>query len=127
MCSSRPKIPNAKTPPAPNAPEPAPDAPLISDRAQYARSQGLKVDPRPDLSGMGNQDVGAAVSRLIIRPGSSTPIDPVVEDAAGKKERERIAAQHAHTAQMTAMQRPNIRISRPSKPAARPTIGRNPR
>lgn len=77
MCSSKPKIPNSKTPPAPGAPEPTPDAPMIGgDRRAYLRSRGLAIMPRPDLSGLGNQTMGmpTPVNTLMIGPGrGATP------------------------------------------------------
>lgn len=75
MCSSRPKIPNNKTPPAPLAPEASPDAPTISERGQYYRSQGIRINTKQDLSGLGNQDVGKPINRLLIRPDQNTPIN----------------------------------------------------
>ena len=82
MCSSKPKIPNQNaTPPAPGAPEPTPDAPRISDRGLFLRGRGVTNMPKPDLSGLGNQTMGPAVSRLLIRPGQNTPVNPADEIA----------------------------------------------
>jgi hypothetical protein len=77
MCSSKPKIPKNKTPPAPLAPEAGPDALVIgSEREQMARARGIKIPPKVDLSGLGNQEMGEPVKRLVIRPSSDTPVDP---------------------------------------------------
>lgn len=86
MCSSKPKIPDNKTPPAPPAPEAAPDSIQIGDRSRYnyLRSRGLAIPKRPDLSGLGNQQMGDVVNRLFIGPASSTPstVDPSIPVAA---------------------------------------------
>lgn len=55
MCSSKPRVPDNKTPPAPDAPEPGPRPLEIGERRQFARSRGIKIDPVVDLSGLGNQ------------------------------------------------------------------------
>lgn len=79
MCSSKPKIPKNQTPPAPLAPDPSPDAPLIgSEREQMARARGLTI-PKPDLSGLGNQEQGAPIRRLLIGPSKNTPVNPADE------------------------------------------------
>ena len=90
MCSSKPRIPNQNaTPPAPGAPEPTPDAPGVSDRGLFLRGRGVTKMPKPDLSNLGNSIMGAPVSRLLIRPGQNTPINPSdeisrLEEAAKK-------------------------------------------
>jgi hypothetical protein len=84
VCSSKPKIPNTKTPPAPNAPEPAPDAPIISERGMFLRGRGFKIAPKPDLSGLGNQTMGPVdrANQLFIGPSSLAPVSGVQIDAA---------------------------------------------
>lgn len=90
MCSSKPKIPQNKTPPAPLAPEPAPDAPTIgNEREQMARARGMTI-PRPDLSGLGNQETGPAVSRLLIGPSKNTPVNPADEIARLEQENQKL-------------------------------------
>jgi len=84
MCSSRPKIPKNSTPPAPLAPEASPDVPQIGEREQMARGRGMTIRPKVDLSGMGNQDVGTPVSRILIRPNQNTPLSG--EDALAASE-----------------------------------------
>lgn len=84
MCSSRPKIPKNSTPPAPLAPEASPDVPQIGEREQMARGRGMTIRPKVDLSGLGNQDVGTPVSRILIRPNQNTPLSG--EDALAASE-----------------------------------------
>lgn len=116
MCTSRPKIPDNKTPPAPLAPEAAPDAPQIMDRARYQllRSRGMLIPDKPDLSGLGNQDQGKPVSRLLIRPGTNVPISPEEAVAAADARANAAAAAASQT-------RPNQGIFIGSK-----TPGRTP-
>ncbi len=66
MCSSKPKIPKNSTPPAPLAPEPGPDPIQIGEREQAARSRGLLIRPKVDLSGLGNQKMGKPVQTIQI-------------------------------------------------------------
>jgi hypothetical protein len=85
MCSSKPKIPSNKTPVAPPAPEPGPGNLTIgNEREQLARSRGLTIPTRPDLSGLGNQEVGTATraNQFFIRPTSSTAVTGTQIDEA---------------------------------------------
>jgi hypothetical protein len=102
MCSSKPKIPKNTTPVAPPAPEPGPGTLTIgNEREQLARSRGLTIPSKPDLSGLGNQEMGAPVTRLVIDPGSRTVVDAGAREvqeaaaataAANTAQRERRAA-----------------------------------
>lgn len=96
MCTSKPKIPDNKTPPVPLPPEASPDAPQIGSRYQDLRARGLSIPARPDLSGLGNQDVGTPISRLQIGAGSA-PYDPVAETARLQAENERLLIQPSNT------------------------------
>ncbi len=103
MCSSKPKIPNSKTPPAPLAPEAAPDAPLIGgERRGFYRSRGLAIPTRPDLRGLGNQTVGTPdlANTLFIGPGAgSTPRSAIqIAEDNIRAEQEQEARQAASTA-----------------------------
>ena len=84
MCMSKPKIPDNKTPPAPNAPEAAPDAFALNDNARYQmlRARGLTIPEKPDLSGLGNQAQGKPLSTLLIRPEQNTPVNVEAQLAA---------------------------------------------
>jgi len=78
MCTSRPSIPKNTTPVAPPPPQPGPDALTIgNEREQMARARGLQIIPKPDLSGLGNQDLGTPTNFLQIGPDSNLPYDPV--------------------------------------------------
>lgn len=103
MCSSKPKIPSNKTPVAPPTPEPGPGNLTIgNEREQLARSRGLTIPDRPDLSGLGNQDMGNPIKRLTIDPGSRTPIDEDVRAAeqAAEAARQARAAAYRSTGAM---------------------------
>lgn len=85
MCSSKPKIPKNSTPVAPPAPEPGPGNLTIgNEREQLARSRGLTIPVKPDLSGLGNQAVGSAVrsNQFFIRPSASTAVSGTTIDEA---------------------------------------------
>lgn len=102
MCSSKPKIPNSKTPPAPLAPEASPDAPLIGgERRGYYRSRGLTIPPKPDLSGLGNQEMGTPVQTLLIRPGESRAVTPLQI----RQEQQAVASERASAAAAAARRR----------------------
>ncbi len=108
MCMSKPKIPDNKTPPAPNAPEAAPDSFALNDNARYQmlRSRGLTIPVKPDLSGLGNQQMGKPTSTLLIRPGQNTPVN-VEEQLAAEDARVQAATAAASAANKRPANRPH--------------------